>query len=102
MNPLSEPDTTSGLVPPNMLTQQRPVVTTLERIQSIKICPSLAKKKSFVTHLTLIRSDSDTFFTRYGPSFELKIKPGLRRNENVKQDLDDILEEAFGNVVSGF
>jgi hypothetical protein len=40
--------------------------------------------------------DSDPFFPKYGPSFELAITQGMRTNSNSAQDLDDILEKAFG------
>jgi hypothetical protein len=42
--------------------------------------------------------DSDPFFPKYGPSFELAITQGMRTNSNSAQDLDDILEEAFGKI----
>jgi hypothetical protein len=42
--------------------------------------------------------DSDPFFPKYGPSFELAITQGMRTNSNSAQDLDDILEEAFGMI----
>jgi hypothetical protein len=40
--------------------------------------------------------DTDPFFSKYGPSFELAVSRGSRTNKNTDQELDDILEEAFG------
>ena len=42
--------------------------------------------------------DSDPFFPDYGPSFELSVTQGLRPNLNSTQEMDDILEQAFGNL----
>ena len=42
--------------------------------------------------------DCDPYFEHYGPSFELELLPGKRRNCNLKEDIDDLLEEAFRNL----
>ncbi len=42
--------------------------------------------------------DCDPFFEKYGPSFELAVTPGRRKNTNTKEELDDLLEEAFGKI----
>ena len=42
--------------------------------------------------------ETDTYFEHYGPSFELELLPGKRRNQNSKESIDDILEEAFRNL----
>lgn len=42
--------------------------------------------------------DTDPYFKRYGPSFELSLAPGCRANLNSNEDICDNLEEAFRNL----
>ena len=42
--------------------------------------------------------DCDPYFEEYGPSFEIDLLPGQRRNCNSKEDIDDLLEETFRNL----
>jgi len=69
---------------------------------------NLANASRFWTYLTgvIVRGkelatdipDSDPFFDKYGPSFELSILPGRRSNLNTQEDVSDNLEEAFRNL----
>ena len=42
--------------------------------------------------------ESDPFFEKYGPSFELSLSPGRRADLNSTEAVDDLLEEAFRNL----
>ena len=39
--------------------------------------------------------DTDPFFEQYGPSFELTLMPGKRKNLNSSETISDLLEQAF-------
>jgi len=69
---------------------------------------NLANASRFWTYLTgvIVRGeelatdipDTDPYFDKYGPSFELSILPGRRSNLNTQEDVSDNLEEAFRNL----
>ena len=67
--------------------------------------PNAARFWTFLTHF-IVRGrhpetdipDSDAYFEKYGPSFEITVTPGQRANLNTSENVNDCLEEAFTNL----
>lgn len=42
--------------------------------------------------------DSDPFFLRYGPDYEMELEPGLLKNNNSKQQVDQLIQHVIDNI----